>query len=81
MALHLVIAAAEKDAIDQLIEIPCVLVSHKGGDHLRENALTQFHLAGMSNGPAFSPISGAGTDEPVAIPFMEVKGVDCHRVR
>ena len=53
----------------------------KGAITLGEDTLTQFHLAGMSNGPAFRAIPGAGTDEPVAIPFMEVKGLDYHRIR
>ena len=80
LPLHLVIAAADKDAIHQLIEIPRILASHEGEITL-VSTLTQFHLAGMSNGAAFRAIPGAGTDEPIAIPFMEVKGLDNHPIR
>ena len=34
----------------------------------------------MSNRPALRAVLGAGTDEPVAIPFMEIKGIDNDRI-
>ncbi|MEC7861474.1 MAG: hypothetical protein VYC70_02470 [Verrucomicrobiota bacterium] len=43
--------------------------------------LAQFHLAGMPNGPAFSAIFGAGTDEPVSAPLIQFKRLDDHRIR
>ena len=32
------------------------------------------------NRPAFRAVLGAGTDEPIAIPFMEIKGIDNDRI-
>ena len=81
LPLHLVIIAAEKDAIDQSIEIPRVFAAHVGSDHLGEDVLAQLHFFRMSDGPAFSAIFGAGTDEPVVIPFIQFKRLDDYRIR
>ena len=52
-----------------------------GSNHLGEDVLTQRHLAGVPNGPAFSAIFGSGTDKPVSTPLIQFKRLDNHRIR